>query len=45
VELLVNLPYLPACIGERFIFGILTIVFCVEFVDGQDVGRCKVWTT
>jgi len=33
------------CSGEKFFFGALTIVFCVDFVDGQDVGCCKIWTT
>jgi len=45
VERFVDLLYLPAANGERFFFGALTIVFCVDFVDGRDVGCCKIWTT
>jgi len=39
------LPCLPAGGGEMIIVGALTIVFCVDFVGGQDVGCCKIWTT
>jgi len=45
VEHFVDLPFLPACSGERSFFGALIIVFCVEFVDGRDVGCCEIWTT
>ena len=40
----VNLPYLPSGSGKWFFFGALTIVFCVDFVDGRDVGCYKIWT-
>jgi len=40
-----DLPYLPAKSCERFFFGALTIVSCVDFVVGRDVGCCKIWTT
>ena len=39
-----DLPYLSARSGEMFIFGALTIVVCVDFVVGRDVGCCKLWT-
>ena len=45
MERVVNLLYLPAGSGKWFFFGTLTIVFCVEFVDGGDVGCCMIWTT
>ena len=45
MDCFVDLPYLPAGRGKRFFFGRLTIVFSVDFVDGQDVGWCKIWTT
>ena len=46
MELFVDLPYVPAGGGaEWFFFGALTIGLCVDFVDGRDVGCCKIWTT
>ena len=45
MEHFVDLAYLPACSGERFLFGALTIEFFVDFVDGRDVGCCQIWTT
>jgi len=45
VECFVDLRYVPAGRGERFLFGALTIEFCVDFVHTQDVGCCKIWTT
>ena len=40
----VDLPYLPAGWGERIFFGALTIVVCVNFIVGWDVGCWKIWT-
>jgi len=44
VDQLVDFLYLPAGSGEKFFFGALTIVVCVDFVVGRDVGCCKIWT-
>jgi len=38
-----HLPYLPACSGEKFIFGTLTIVVYIGFVE-CNVGCCKILT-
>ena len=38
MEGFVDLPCLPASSGKRFFFGALTNLFCVDFVDGRDVG-------
>ena len=40
-----DLPYLLAGYGEMFFYKSLIIVYCVEFVDGRDVGKWKIWTT
>jgi len=45
VECYVDVRYVPAGRGERFLFGALTIEFCVDFVHTQHVGCCKIWTT
>jgi len=45
VDCLVRLPYLPGRRGETFFFRALTIVSCVDYVVGGDVGGCKIWTT
>jgi len=42
---LVDLPYLAAGSGERFLFRALTTDFCIDFVEVQDVRCCKIWTT
>ena len=41
---LVDLPYLSAGSREIFMFGELTILVCVDFEFGRDVGYCKIWT-
>jgi hypothetical protein len=38
------LRYLLSGSGAKFMFGVLTIVGCVEFVVGRDFGCCKIWT-
>jgi len=43
VESYDDLPDLPTGSGERFYFVALTIIFCVGFVDGQDIGCWKIW--
>jgi len=45
VQRFINLPYLPAGSRKEFIFGPLPIVSSVDFVDGWDVGCCRIWTT
>ena len=40
-----DLTYLPTGSGERFFFGALTIVSCVDLDVGRNVGCCKIWTT
>jgi len=45
VERFVDLLYLPRGGGESCFYGALTIVFCVDFVNGRDVGCCNIWTT
>jgi hypothetical protein len=44
VDWFVDLPYLPGRSGETFISVALTIVICIDFIVGQDVGHCKLWT-
>ena len=44
MDQLVDMLYLPGGSGEMFFLGAFTIVVCVDFVFGQDVGCCKVWT-
>jgi len=44
VTRIVDLPYLPTRSGKTFIFVALVIVVYVNFVVGQDVGCCKIWT-
>ena len=44
MDRLVDLTYLPVGSGEKFFFGALTIVVCVDYVVGRDVGCCKIWT-
>jgi len=44
VDCFVDLPYLQAESREMFLFGALTIVVCVYFVVGRDVGCCMLWT-
>jgi len=41
----VDVPWFPVRSGERFFFGALSMVFCVDFVEGRDVGCCKIKTT
>lgn len=31
--------------GERCFVGALSIVFCIDYVDGQEVGCCVIRTT
>ena len=40
----IQLPDLPARRGGMFYFRALTIGFGIDFVDGRDVGCCKIWT-
>jgi len=40
----VDLAYLLAGIGEKFLVEGWPIVVCVDFVVGRDVGWCKIWT-
>jgi hypothetical protein len=44
VDIFVDLPYLPARIGDKIFFGALTIVSSVDLVGG-DVGCSKILTT
>jgi len=44
VDHFIDVPYLCARRGEKFFFKALTIIVLVEFVVGQDVGCCKIWT-
>ena len=44
VECLVDLLYLPAGCSKKLFFRVLTILFCVDCVVGQDVGCWKIWT-
>jgi len=44
VDWFVDLPYLPAGSAEMFLFGAFSIVVCVDFVVGPDVGSCRIWT-
>lgn len=42
---MVVLLSLPAGSSTTFIFKALSIVSCVEFVVGQDIACCMIWTT
>jgi hypothetical protein len=41
VESFVDVPYVSTQSRDMFTVRVLTIVLCVELVDGQEVGRCK----
>jgi len=43
VEHFFNLPPLPTGNGEKFFFRTMTIIVCVDFVVGRDVGCCNIW--
>ena len=45
VNRFVNFLYMPAGSGKRCLLAALTVVSWVDFVVGQDVGCCKIWTT
>jgi hypothetical protein len=41
VESFVDVPYVSTQSRDMFTVRVLTIVLCVELVDWQEVGRCK----
>jgi len=45
VDRYVNFLYVPTRSGKKLFFVALTIVSWVNFVVGQDVWCCKIWTT
>jgi len=44
VDRVVELLYVLAESGKRFFFGALTIVFCFDFVVGQDIWLWTTWS-
>jgi hypothetical protein len=43
VDPFVNWLFLPTRSGEKFIFIVLRIICCIDFVVGRDVGCYKIW--